>query len=110
MPTLSSPVVVIPKTLDASPVYGALYEAPYGVGDRATVTDRNASVAVTVLQKFGASYNIKVEYRRSSSWFHSLVDVLLDVTSTLVRHVPFVRRSPGPWSAPRSPALIGRDG
>jgi hypothetical protein len=57
--TLSSPVVVIPKTLSASPVYGALFEAPYGVGDHISVHDRNASLDVTVLRKFGSSYNIK---------------------------------------------------
>ena len=111
VPTLESPVVVIPKTLSASPVYGGLYEAPYGVGDRVSVTDGSASLAVTVLQKFGSSSNVKIEYRRWPSGLGALVAAVLDALAALIRSVRFRRRSPaspGPWPVPRSPAPSAR--
>ena len=47
-----------------APDYGYLYEAPYGVGDVARARGpASVALAVTVLQKFGSCYNIKIEYR-----------------------------------------------
>jgi M6 family metalloprotease-like protein len=62
--TLESPVVIIPRQVSDSPDYGYLYEAPYGVGDVARARGpASVTLAVTVLQKFGSCYNIKIEYR-----------------------------------------------
>ena len=62
--TLESPVVIIPRQVSDSPDYGYLYEAPYGVGDVAHARGpAPVALAVTVLQKFGSCYNIKIEYR-----------------------------------------------
>jgi M6 family metalloprotease-like protein len=62
--TGSSPVVVIPKRASSSPDYGYLYEAPFGVGEVAHTVQGSVSLTMTVLQKFGSSYNVKVDYRR----------------------------------------------
>jgi hypothetical protein len=60
-----SPVTVIPRQVSDSPDYGYLYEAPYGVGDVAFKRGPGSvALTVTVLQKFGSCYNIKIEYRR----------------------------------------------
>lgn len=63
--TGKSPVIIIPKQVSDSDDYGHLYQAPYGVGDVANVPGPGpVSLSVEVLQKFGASYNIKIEYQR----------------------------------------------
>jgi M6 family metalloprotease-like protein len=63
IPTGESPVVVFPRQRSSSPDYGYLYEAPYGVGDVADIPGPPA-LKVTVLQRFGASYSVKVQYQR----------------------------------------------
>jgi hypothetical protein len=61
----ASPVVVIPKQVSNSDDYGHLYQAPYGVGDVAHAQGPGpVALKVSVLQKFGSSYNIKIEYQR----------------------------------------------
>lgn len=60
----SSPIVIISKKESSSPDYGYLYEAPYGVNDTVFHKECNASIRLTVLQKFGSSYNIRIEYTR----------------------------------------------
>ena len=58
-------MVIIPKQVSDSDDYGHLYQAPYGVGDVANVPGPGpVSLSVEILQKFGASYNIKIEYQR----------------------------------------------
>lgn len=63
IPTDSSPVAMIPQLVSRSPDYGYLFEAPYGVGDVAQV-DGSPVLTVRVLQKFGSSYRITIEYHR----------------------------------------------
>jgi hypothetical protein len=61
----ASPVVVIPKEVSDSDDYGHLYQAPYGVGDVAHARGPGSvALKVSVLQKFGSSYHIKIEYQR----------------------------------------------
>jgi hypothetical protein len=64
--TLKSPVAIIPRKVSDSPDYGYLYEAPYGVGDVAHSPEPGpVTLTVTVLQKFGSCYNVKIEYLRA---------------------------------------------
>jgi hypothetical protein len=61
----ASPVVMIPRQVSDSDDYGHLYQAPYGVGDVAHARGPGpVSLKAEVLQKFGSSYNLKIEYRR----------------------------------------------
>jgi hypothetical protein len=61
----ASPVVVIPQQVSDSDDYGHLYQAPYGVGDVAHARGPGSvALKVSVLQKFGSFYNIKIDYRR----------------------------------------------
>jgi len=61
----ASPVVMIPRQVSDSDDYGHLYQAPYGVGDVAHARGPGpVSLKAEVLQKFGTSYNVKIEYRR----------------------------------------------
>jgi M6 family metalloprotease-like protein len=60
----SSPVVIIPKKVSTSPFYGYLYEAPYLVGDAMVYQKGTTRIVLRVLQKFGSSYNIQIEYHR----------------------------------------------
>jgi hypothetical protein len=63
--TGNSPVVIIPNQVSDSDDYGHLYQAPYGIGDVARAQGSGSvSLKVEVLQKFGSSYNIKIEYQR----------------------------------------------
>ena len=64
VPTGQSPIVVHPKTVSESPEQGYLYEAPYGVGDSASVVHGNSRLALTVLQQFGSCYHLKLGYVR----------------------------------------------
>jgi M6 family metalloprotease-like protein len=64
IPTGSSPVTIIPKKTSTSPVYGYLYEAPYNLNDTVSHKEGTASIALKILQKFGSSYNIEIEYHR----------------------------------------------
>ena len=64
IPTGLSPVVVIPKKVSTSPEYGYLYEAPFVTNDTLSHTEGTASIVLKVLQKFGSSYNIQIEYHR----------------------------------------------
>ena len=61
IPTGSSPIVIIPKTLGDSPDYGHLYQAPYTVNDTRSYTEGTTSIIVSILQQFGSSYHIKIE-------------------------------------------------
>jgi len=61
----ASPVAMIPRQVSDSDDYGHLYQAPYGVGDVAHARGPGpVSLKAEVLQKFGSSYNVKIEYRR----------------------------------------------
>ena len=62
--TGDSPVVVIPKITSTSSDYGYLYEAPFQVNDVANFKEGNVSIVVSILQKFGSSYNLKIDYKR----------------------------------------------
>jgi len=64
IPTGSSPVEIIPKKTSTSPVYGYLYEAPYLLNDTVSYMEGTTSVTLSILQQFGFSYNIKIEYHR----------------------------------------------
>jgi M6 family metalloprotease-like protein len=65
VPSGASPVAVIPNRVGDSDAYGHLYKAPYGVGDIAHGRGSGSmSLKVEVLQKFGSSYSIRIEYRR----------------------------------------------
>ena len=64
IPTGSSPVAIIPKKISTSPQYGYLYEAPYLLNDTMSHTEGTASITLKILQKFGSSYNIQIEYHR----------------------------------------------
>jgi M6 family metalloprotease-like protein len=65
IPTGQSPVVVIPRQVSDSDDFGHLYQAPYGVGDVAVASGPGAvSLKVEVRQKFGASYNVTIDYQR----------------------------------------------
>ncbi|MEK6803319.1 MAG: hypothetical protein AABZ34_11715 [Nitrospirota bacterium] len=64
VPTGHSPVVVHPKTVSSSLEQGYLYEAPYGVGDTASVIDGNTRLTLTVLQQCGSCYHLKLSYVR----------------------------------------------
>jgi M6 family metalloprotease-like protein len=64
VPTGHSPVVVHPKIDSSSLEQGYLFEAPYGVGDTASVVDGNSRLTATVLQQFGAFYHLKLSYTR----------------------------------------------
>ena len=61
--SLESPVEILAKTTGFDSEYGNLYQAPFGVGDRASFTVGSAHLTVDVIQKFGSSYNIKIGYR-----------------------------------------------
>ena len=63
--TGDSPVAVIPKITSTSADYGHLYEAAYQVDDLANFNEGNVSIAVSVLQKFGSSYNLRIDYKRA---------------------------------------------
>ena len=62
--TGDSPVVVIPKKASTSSDYGYLHEAPCQVNDVANFKEGNVSIVVSILQKFGSSYNLKIDYKR----------------------------------------------
>jgi hypothetical protein len=55
---------MIPKIPSRSADYGNLYEAPYRVGDVKHVEKSSTSLTVTVVQQFGSSYNITIDYQR----------------------------------------------
>ncbi len=59
-----SPVTIIPKTTSTSPDYGYLYEAPYTLNDTVSHTEGTTSITLSILQEFGSSYEIKIEYHR----------------------------------------------
>ncbi|HKI02264.1 MAG TPA: hypothetical protein VKK31_09800 [Thermoanaerobaculia bacterium] len=65
IPSGSSPVVVIPKTDGHSPDYGNLYMAPCRVGESLPFSEGVASGILTVVQKLGSSYEVKIDYKRS---------------------------------------------
>jgi hypothetical protein len=100
---------VIPKNGSTDPVYGPLFGAPYGIGDQASAASGNASLQLTVLQKFGGCYNIRIDYQRIASLNDVLVDFVLDAATFVQRFAPFKFRSPGPWRNPRAPMPIGPD-
>ena len=62
--TGNSPDVVIPKMTSTSPDYGHLYEAPYQVNDVVSFNEGDVSIVVSVLQRFGSSYNLRIDYKR----------------------------------------------
>jgi hypothetical protein len=62
--TGNSPVVVIPKITSTSSDYGYLYEAPYQINDVVNFNEGNVSIIVSVLQRFGSSYNLRIDYKR----------------------------------------------
>jgi M6 family metalloprotease-like protein len=62
--TGNSPVVVLPKIASTSSDYGYLYEAPYQVHDVANFKEGNVSIVVSILQKFGSSYHLKIDCKR----------------------------------------------
>ena len=62
--SLNVDLVVVPKTTSTSPDYGYLYEAPFQVNDVANFREGNVSIVVSILQKFGSSYNVKIDYKR----------------------------------------------
>jgi hypothetical protein len=64
IPGGATPVVMIPKIQSSSADYGNLYEAPYKVGDVKHVEKSATSLTVTVVQQFGSSYNITIDYQR----------------------------------------------
>ena len=66
--TGDSPVVVIPKITSTSSDYGYLYEAPYHVNDVANFKEGNVSIVVSILQKFGSSYNVRIDYKREAGY------------------------------------------
>lgn len=57
------PVVVIPRIESFSDTYGDLYQAPYGEGDVAEVTDDGAQLTVAVTRRIGSAYEIELTYR-----------------------------------------------
>jgi hypothetical protein len=63
VPSGLCPVVVIPRIESFSDTYGDLYEAPYGEGDVAEVTDDGAQLTVAVTRRIGSAYEIEVTYR-----------------------------------------------
>jgi M6 family metalloprotease-like protein len=106
VPSLQSPLMVLPKTDGDSADYGHLYHAPYGVGDHASVIVGGASVTLTVIQKFGSSYNIRISYKKSSSWITAVLDAIRDLLAGFDRLFRSVFRLPLPpdrWPAPRDP-------
>jgi M6 family metalloprotease-like protein len=109
IPSLQSPVEVVPKISGSDPTYGALFGAPYAVGDHASATSGNATLQLTVIQKFDNSYNIRIDYQRIPSLRDILLDFLFDTAASIRRFAPFTFRSPGPWRNPRAPMLTGRD-
>jgi M6 family metalloprotease-like protein len=64
IPTGSSPVAIIPKKTSTSPEFGHLYEAPYLLNDTMSYTEGTASITLKILQKFGSSYTIQIDYDR----------------------------------------------
>lgn len=64
VPTGHSPLVVYPKTVSSSLEQGSLYEAPYRVGDTASVIDGHTRLTLAVLQQFGSCYHLKLSYVR----------------------------------------------
>lgn len=64
VPTGHSPLIVYPKTVSSSLEQGYLYEAPYRVGDTASVIDGHTCLTLTVLQQFGSCYHLQLRYTR----------------------------------------------
>ena len=64
IPTGHSPVVLYPKTVSNSPELGYLYEAPYGMNDSVSFIEGGTRLTLTVLQRFGSCYHLKVSYVR----------------------------------------------
>lgn len=64
VPTGHSPVVVQPKIVSSSPEQGNFYEAPYGVGESASILDGNTRLTLTVVQQFESCYHVKLTYVR----------------------------------------------
>ena len=79
----NSPVVILPRKESSSGTYGFLFEAPWGVGDVATAVIGSTYLSVRVIQKFRSSYNVRIRYRRESSWIVAFVDRLLDALGLL---------------------------
>jgi len=98
VPSLQSPLVILPRTVSNSDLYGALYEAPYGVGDDISFDVAGASLGVKVIQKFGSSYNVRIRYRRSSDWIGAALDKIRDLLqglTSLPRYLLGLTSSPG---------------
>jgi M6 family metalloprotease-like protein len=62
--TGNSPVVVMPNVTSSSGDYGNLYQAPFGVNDSANVVVDGVTLQLSVLQRFGTSYNLKLGLQR----------------------------------------------
>jgi M6 family metalloprotease-like protein len=57
------PVVMIPNSTDASPVFGTLFKAPFMVGDIKTHPQGGTSITLKVVQRIGSSYTITIDYK-----------------------------------------------
>lgn len=65
IPTGQQPVEVVPKATGVSDNYGALWKAPWAVGDTAVYKIGGTTVKVKVLQRFEQSWNVEVSYEFS---------------------------------------------
>ncbi|HEX4959658.1 MAG TPA: hypothetical protein VF173_02380 [Thermoanaerobaculia bacterium] len=63
IPTQQSPVVIVPRKSSFSPVYGNLFEAPCVSGDTVTHSEGKASITLTVAQRFGSSFEVRIDYK-----------------------------------------------
>jgi M6 family metalloprotease-like protein len=111
IPSGQSPLEVFPKTPGVGPNAAGLYLAPFGVGDHAKVRVGGVDLTVDVLQKFGSSYNVKIGYSRSSSWFDAILAKVRDLFGGFVQLVRGALGLPDPsgrWPRAREPGAVVR--
>jgi M6 family metalloprotease-like protein len=87
IPSAMAPVVVLRNVDHQTREFGRLYDVPFGVSEWRSYTVDGVTLEVSVLQKFGSSYNIRIKYSRSSSWIADVIDAARGLIGELVQSI-----------------------
>jgi hypothetical protein len=91
-----SPVVILRNDAHVNTEYGRLYDVPFGVGESRSYTVDGATLGVTVIKKFGSCYDIRISYKKSSSWITAVLDAIRNLIAGFYRLFRSVFRLPFP--------------
>lgn len=108
IPSLMAPVVVLRNVDSHTREFGRLYDVPFGVGEWRSYTVDGVTLEVSVLQKFGSSYTIRIKYERSSGLIADLIDAVRGAIGELVQTIQKAFHLPttsGHWPIARQPTI-----